>query len=141
MLAPLALAVLGSAAVAQVEQAPKAVPCPHTGVHLVQAEFRSNNVVACGSGVELSIAGIRYRSPAGTCALLVVYRPAYWSPHSQPNSNTFAAFQAFQPETIFRFQCRTVYLFGFIPVDGDCLALDPVRGGLHPNYVVHPCGG
>lgn len=141
MLAPVALAVLGGAAMAQVEPAPKPVLCPHTGIERVPASLRGANTVACGSGIELSIAGVQYRSPAGTCTLLVVYRPEYWKPVSLPGSNTFADPFGSVTESIFRYQCKTVYFLGFIPVDGECLALDSMRGDRLPNYVVRRCGG
>jgi hypothetical protein len=140
MLAPLALAVLGSVAMAQGEQAPKPA-CPHTGIERVPASLRGTNTVACGAGVEMSIGGVRYSSPAGTCTLLVVYRPEFWVPVSTPGSNTFADPRGSVTELIFRFRCKTVYFLGFIPVDGDCLEIDPMQGGLQWNYVVRPCGG
>ena len=115
--------------------------CPHMTIERVEGTIRALNTVACGSGVEMSIGGVRYSSPPGTCTLLIIYTPEHWIPSSRPGCNTYAQPEGFVREHIFRFACRTVYFLGFIPVDGECTELAPGNGDALPNYTVYPCRG
>lgn len=136
-LVPLALA-LSQVAVAQNKAD---ATCPHQGIERVVASLRSGNTVACGSGIEMNIGGLRYTSPAGACTLLLVYTPEHWIPVSSPGSYTYASFVSLVRERVYRYQCKTVYFLGIIPVDGECRSIDTTIGDEIPNYVVQRCEG
>lgn len=134
LLVPLALAISSAALVAQ-----SADTCPHKDVERVPPGFWDANQVECGSGVQVNIGGVGYVSPPGRCTLLVVYTPEHWIPVSRANSNTYVEPAGLVRQHIFRYRCKTVYLLGLIPIDGECRELAPMTGDEIPTYVVRRC--
>lgn len=115
--------------------------CPDQTATPVPADVRSFFMQKCSGGLDLTIHGVRVRTPRNMCPLFVIITPAHAKTRHVRGSGTYTRPEKTMDVRRLDFKCEDHWLLGLIPIaiSSSCQKTGEKKTGGVTHYVQFPC--